>query len=130
MTNPQGQQEMTFWELDRASRPSAIAPPRCGKPPAEEVPLELPNCPAGHTILRNMAHHILHGEPLLAPGVEGIKTVELINAMILSGNTGEPVQVPVDRARYDAFLDELKKRSRAKKTGPDKRVTDTVNIKA
>ena len=74
-------------------------------PEAVEVPVELPERESGHiAILRNMARHLLHGEPLIAPGVQGRKTVEMINAMILSGRTGKPVDVPVDRAAYDAFL--------------------------
>ncbi len=36
--------------------------------------------------------------PLLTPGGRGIKTVEMINAMIFSAPTGETVDVPVDRA--------------------------------
>jgi len=59
--------------------------------------------------------------------VEGIKTVEMINAIILSGGTGEPVDVPVDRARYDALLDQLRRRSKPKDTGPDLRITDDVH---
>jgi len=98
------------------------------RPPCNEVPVELPECESGHiAILRNMARHLLHGEPLIAPGVEGIKTVEMINAMILSGRTGEPVNVPVDRARYDAFLAKLRATSVRKDSGPDRRITDNVH---
>jgi hypothetical protein len=45
--------------------------------------------------------------------------------MILSGKTGEPVSMPVERERYDAFLAELQKTSVHKASiGPDKRITD------
>jgi predicted dehydrogenase len=132
ITNPKGQQELTFWEVDPGVKAySDGSGEMWSKPPATEVPIELPQLPQGHgEVLRNFTAHILNGEPLLTPGIEGINATELIDAMILSGKTGKPVQVPVDRAVYDAFLEKLKKRSRAKKTGPDKRITDTVNIKA
>ena len=75
-----------------------------------------------------MARHILSGEELIAPGVEGLSTVEMINAIILSGKTGEPVSIPVDRGRYDEFLAGLREGSAAKKRGgPDKRITDNVH---
>lgn len=132
MTNAKGQQELTFWEIDPGVKAgSDAATEMWHKPPVTEVPIELPQLPAGHAeVLRNFTQHILNGEPLLSPGVDGLNSVELIDAMILSGKTGKPVSVPVDRAKYDAFLNKLKKQSRPKKTGPDKRVTDTVNIKA
>jgi len=122
--------EVKFWELPKGVKEfSDTSTEMWAHPPVEEVELELPDCESGHiAILRNFARHILYGEDLIAPGVEGIKTVEMINAMILSGKTGEPVEIPVDRARYDSLLDELKRRSVAKKTGPDLRITDDVNI--
>jgi len=121
--------QMRFWELPEGVKQfSDTSPEMWKRPPAQEVPLELPTGETGHiTILRNMARHILYDEPLIAPGVEGLKTVEMINAMILSGHTGQPVDVPVDRARYDAFLAELVKNSRRKGSGPDQRVTDDVH---
>ena len=99
------------------------------RPPVEEVEVEVPERESGHiAILRNMARHLLYGEPLIAPGVEGLNTVEMINATILSGRTGEEVTIPVDRARYDAFLAELRATSTFRKaTGPDKRITDNVH---
>ena len=122
--------QIRFWELPNGVKAfSDTSPEMWAHPPTEEIEVELPECESGHiAILRNMARHILYGEALIAPGVEGIKSVEMINAIILSGRTGEPVTIPVDRARYDAFLDEIKRASIAKKReGPDKRITDTVH---
>lgn len=120
---------LRFWELPEGVKAfSDTSPEMWKRPPIVEVPVELPQTESGHiAILRNMARHLLYGEALIAPGVEGIKTVEMINAMILSGHTGQPVSVPVDRARYDAFLAELAKTSRHKAIGPDKRITDNVH---
>lgn len=121
--------QISSWELPEGVRGfSDTTPAMWDKPPLEEVSVELPECESGHiAILRNMARHILCGEELIAPGVEGIKTVEMINALILSGKTGESVDIPVDRARYDAFLEQLKRTSRSKDTGLDKRITDYVH---
>ena len=45
--------------------------------------------------------------------------------MILSGNTGKPVSIPVNRAEFDAFIAEKQAQSKAKGvTGPSQRVTD------
>ncbi|MCD6521027.1 MAG: Gfo/Idh/MocA family oxidoreductase [Anaerolineae bacterium] len=122
--------QLRFWELPEGVKAfSDTSPDMWQHPPAKEVEVEIPECESGHAaIIRNMARHILYGEELLTPGVEGLNSVELINAIILSGATGEPVEIPVDRARYDAFIEEKKKTSRPKKKGgPDKRITDTVH---
>jgi len=58
-------------------------------------------------ILQNFVEAILDGSPLIAPAVEGVHSVELANAMILSGLTRETVDLPLDGARYAAKLDEL-----------------------
>lgn len=118
-----------FWELPGGVRGySDTTDEMWAKPDVNEVEVEIVDRESGHgAILRNFARHIMHGEPLIAPGVEGINTVEMINAIILSGATGEAVDVPVDRARYDAFLQGKIKTSQVKRTGPDRRVTDTVH---
>ena len=102
--------KLRFWELVEGVKEFSDASVEVwAHPPVEEVQVELPQCESGHrAILRNMARHILHGEELIAPGVEGLNSVEMINAIILSGKMGEAVEVPVDRARYDALLQELR----------------------
>jgi predicted dehydrogenase len=123
--------DLRFWEIPRGVKGFSDASTEMWtRPEAVEVPIEIVEREAGHiAILRNMARHMLYGEELLAPGVEGRDTVEMINAIILSGHAGEPVDVPVDRARYDAFLAGLVATSRFGRvdTGPDLRVTDDVH---
>lgn len=123
--------ELRFWEIPKGVRGFSDASTEMWtRPNVVEVPVEIPEREAGHiAILRNMARHILHGEALLAPGVEGRNTVEMINSIILSGHAGEPVTVPVDRERYDAFLAGLVANSNygKKAGGPDQRVTDNVH---
>ncbi len=75
-------------------------------------------------ITANFVRAILDGEPLIAPGEEGLNAMEMINGMILSGKTGEKVSVPVDRDRYEALLAELRASSQGKSRLREQRVTD------
>ena len=64
-------------------------------------------------ITRNWTQAILNGTPLLADGREGIRGVELANAMMLSTWTDDWVNIPVDEER---FYEELQKRVAKSKT--------------
>jgi predicted dehydrogenase len=55
-------------------------------------------------VLRNFVDAILDGTPLIAPAAEGIHSVSMANAMILSAWTGETISLPLDGARYEAEL--------------------------
>ncbi len=88
-----------------------------------ELPAESPI--KGHAaITQNFARSVLFGEPLTAPGEDGLNAVELINGLILSGKTGRTVSVPVDRAEYDHLIAELQATSREKAEVMEQRVTD------
>jgi len=94
-------------------------------PEAELVELEVPEMPPGHaTITRNFARAILYEEPLIAPGEEGIHSLELTNALILSGKRGKTVELPLDREEYETLLEELKASSRPKQRLREQRATD------
>lgn len=95
-------------------------------PKCEEVALELPDVKPGHTVItRNFARNILYGEPLISPGEEGIRSLELANAIWLSAHLNQPVKLPLDRKAYDEFL-EMKRRTSTfvKTTTEMKRATD------
>lgn len=55
-------------------------------------------------IMRNFADAILRGTPLLAPAEEGIRSVELANAILLSSWTDKAVDLPLDSAVYARWL--------------------------
>jgi len=94
-------------------------------PEAERVEVEIPEARSGHKeITRNVARAILAGEELLAPGEEGLASMELINAIILSGKRGRPVDIPVDRQQYDRLIKKLKAASKEKAKLRVQRVTD------
>ena len=59
---------------------------------------------------------ILNGKPLLADGREGIRSVELANAMLLSAWTNDWVDIPVDE---ELFWTELQKRVETSSYKPD-----------
>jgi len=96
------------------------------KPPAMEGKVVLEARESGHAaVIHNFARAILYDEPLITPGVEGVWSVEFINALLLSGGRGKPVDIPVDREEYEVFIEEMRQKSRGKaRTGPDRRVTD------
>lgn len=78
--------------------------------------------PVGHNpdpqhvyVLRNFTNAILHGEKLIAPAVEGIHSVELGNAILMSSLLGETVPIPLSGARYEKMLKKLIAGSRFKK---------------
>ncbi len=90
----------------------------------EERP-DIPPVESGHKeIIRNFCGAILTGEKLIAPGSEGLWSVEFINALILSGKKGKPVPIPVNREEYEALIAELKKGSQIKKVAKVERTTD------
>lgn len=100
-----------------------------GSPEAKDVPVEIEDRPTGHSeIIRNWARAILYGEELLSPGAEGIRSLEFINAVILSGATGKPVEFPVPRERYERFIKEKIASSTFVKTVKEKRETDPKHV--
>ncbi len=81
-----------------------------GTPPGmttEEIVIEEPS-PEHRGILRNVTNHILNGEPLLAPGVEGINGLSISNAAHLSAwKNNKWVALPNDG---EEFWEELQKK--------------------
>ena len=72
----------------------------------EEIPI--PGADAAHaTLMTNFVNAILDGEALIAPGVEGLGSVELANVMVYSGLLNESVNLPMDGAAWEAKLNEL-----------------------
>ncbi len=67
----------------------------------------LPDAPetAHAGILQNFAGAILHGEPLLSPGADGLNELSISNAAYLSAWRGNvPVALPLDAEAFDAEL--------------------------
>jgi predicted dehydrogenase len=66
-------------------------------------------------ITRNFVNAILHGEDLIAPGEQGINSLSLSNAMLLSSWTGRKVDFPIDAELFKQILDEQIKNSKVEK---------------
>jgi predicted dehydrogenase len=70
-------------------------------------------------IMVNFRDAILRGAELLAPAEEGIRGVQLANAMIMSGITGKPVDIPLDGDAYESMLQRLIAESSGKKAAAE-----------
>lgn len=55
-------------------------------------------------IIQNFVDAIEKGTPLIAPAAEGIHSVELANAMLMSTWSGKPVDLPLDGKAYERRL--------------------------
>jgi predicted dehydrogenase len=101
-----------------------------GSPKSSPLEVQIEQREGGHiAIIRNLARHILYKEPLLMPGEEGINSLELINAVILSGQKQKPVRIPVDRDEYEEFIKAMKKTTKPKSKIAKQKVTDPQHVK-
>ena len=81
-----------------------------------DIPCTVPNGFNQHRqIISNFADVVLNGGKLLAPLAEGIRSLEIGNAILFSGLTGETVTLPMDSKRFKELLDKLIAGSRYKK---------------
>lgn len=55
-------------------------------------------------ITRNFVDAILDRAPLVAPAEDGLRSLEIANAMIYSAAKDHPVSLPLDEERYEEFL--------------------------
>ncbi len=79
-----------------------------------EIPIGAsPNCHA--VLMQNFVNAILDGEPLIAPGEEGMHSVELANVILYSSLLGQTVELPMDSAAYEKKLSQLISASKVEK---------------
>lgn len=78
------------------------------KPEVWQVEIPFTDAVVPHSLLmQNFVDAILEGAPLIAPGAEGIHSVELANVMLYSSLLGQTVELPMDSAAYERKLQEL-----------------------
>jgi len=122
-----------FWEVPQGVRAySDSSDQMWGSPEAREVEVEVEQRESGHAaIVRNVARHIMYGEPLLTPGHDCINGLQLADAIMLSADRGNRwVDVPVSTRSFNAFIARKQAESQEKKiSGPVKRVTDPSHTK-
>jgi len=72
----------------------------------EEIPFD--DAPAPHAaLMENFTAAVLDGAPLIAPGSEGLRSVELANAIVHSSLLGATVELPLDGAAWERQLEQL-----------------------
>jgi len=75
------------------------------KPPTWDIEIPVAGKAEQHIgIMKNFTAAILDGADLLAPAPEGVHSVELANAMLLSSFEERTIEVPLDAAHYEAVL--------------------------
>jgi predicted dehydrogenase len=95
------------------------SPERFGVPSTWNVEIPLPGHGGQHgEVLQNFVDAILHGKPLIAPAAEGLHSVELGNAMLLSSFMDKTIELPIDADAYRRLLEERIASSRVKKKVP------------
>jgi len=110
IADPGAASKLVFREVDESvSAFIATTPVAWSTPNVETHDVPLPAGDGAHlNITQNFVNAILHGEPLIAPGEEGLMSLELSNAMLLSGfNDSRPVDLPTDHAAFDRLLSRL-----------------------
>ncbi len=81
------------------------------KPPIETLQFKFPNEEHQHIehqqILQNFTNFLLGKDELYVPGNEGVNSVELINAMILSGLEKKEITLPINEKEYENKLKQM-----------------------
>jgi len=78
------------------------------KPEVWNVDIPFGNAVLPHAILmRNFINAIRDGEPLIAPGADGIHSVELANALLYSSLIDQTIDMPMDGAAFETKLNQL-----------------------
>ncbi len=84
-----------------------------GKPPVDRITIAPAGEILGHrAVTQHFVDAIRNGTPLISPAVEGIHSLELGNAMLMSAVRRTPIDIPTPRAEYEAMLDELAEKSK------------------
>ena len=78
------------------------------KPDVWNVEIPFDNAPAPHaSIMQNFIEAILDGAPLIAPGEEGLHSVELANVMLYSSLMSQTIELPMDGMAFEKKLQQL-----------------------
>jgi predicted dehydrogenase len=113
------ERQLRLYRLERSLREELLTAPHGAKPAGAWEDIEVaPASPgqSGHiALLRRFAQAVRSGDErdLVATGEDGRRALELANAMLLAGYRDQTVTIPVDRAAYDALLDDLRRKAAA-----------------
>ncbi|HEU5101405.1 MAG TPA: Gfo/Idh/MocA family oxidoreductase [Roseiflexaceae bacterium] len=103
-------QQLTITRFSPSLREHMLNSPQLFEAPKSTVEIEsLPGDGGGHlAIYRDLEAAIAGGGRPRSDGLEGRQSLELANAIILSSFAERAVALPLDRAEYDALLDDLR----------------------
>jgi predicted dehydrogenase len=103
-------------------------PGRFSAPPVWEVKIPIEgHGPQHNGILANFVAAILDKTPLIAPAEEGINSLELANAFLLSTLEDRTIQLPIDPVLYEKHLHKLIGSSTLKKPKVVREVSDDMS---
>lgn len=90
-----------------------------GRPKTRETVIPVASTPPLHeTVIRNFVAAILDGVEPVAPLEDGVRQVELANAMLLSSLRDRPVDLPLDAVAFGRRLRGLVRAARTRKVRP------------
>ena len=81
-----------------------------------EIPVAAADPHPHKIVTQNFIDAVLNNEPLIAPGADGLKELQLGNAIAMSALTRRAVELPLDSDEYERFLDEMKRTYGGRKT--------------
>ncbi|MFC1452898.1 Gfo/Idh/MocA family protein [Verrucomicrobiota bacterium] len=80
-------------------------------PPVWNIDIPVSSGGQHREILQNFVDAILDGTALIAPAAEGVRSVEIGNAMLYSALTGRTVDLPLDGRAFERMLKKLVRES-------------------
>ena len=102
--------EVSMTEFSKTSKVGFL------KPDVWNVDIPIDNAPSPHaTLMQNFVDAILDGAPLIAPGEDGIHSVELANVMLYSSLIDKTVELPMNSAAFEKKLKQLISGSKTQK---------------
>lgn len=120
--------KLTFHKLNMSEREfNRISTTGFGAPECEVLDIPIEGHTTGHIgIVQNFVNAITNNEPLIAPGEEGVKGLEISNAMYLSTWLDQPIELPIDEELFRTELEKRIKTSKVK-TGVEDRIIDVTD---
>ena len=111
--------QVTVWELGESEREICFESDNPWyRQEAKSYPLQTDGKNPQHCgVINAFAAHLLRGEKLTAEAEDGLRALQLSNAIHLSGWLGERVEIPADPRVFDAELDKKIAGSTIRKTG-------------
>jgi predicted dehydrogenase len=81
-----------------------------------DIPFATPENEGHKTITQNFVNAILKNDPLIAPGADGFKQLELGNSILMAALTRKSVELPLNAEAYDQFIADMTRTYGGRKT--------------